>query len=218
MPKGKLREKPKAEAARGTVVAASEYRAAWWGPSRDEPSEETLDRVRRYVLREPDPDRLARFTAAEVAAACNLAVKVAHYDLEQLRAEAVLQRRREPIAGLSAAYVWALAHGETGVRQIGTTRAASDAVPLMDAARMLGVPEADVVTMVRNGVLAIDERASNTRVIVVRRADVARARWWMRHKDAPYAERHLPPVYVVPPAWAARLAALAGDQGKREGA
>jgi len=218
MPRGKLRGKPKTGAVRGTVVAASEYRAAWWGPSRDEPSEETLDRVHRYVLREPDPDHLARFIAAEVAAACNLAVKVAHYDLEQLRAKALLRRYREPIAGLSAAYVWALAYGETGVRQIGAMRVASDAVPLNDAARMLGLPEADVVAMARNGVLAVDERASDAQVIAVRRADVARARWWMRHKDAPYAERHLPPVYVVPPAWAARLAALVGDEGKREGA
>lgn len=214
MPKGKL----KTETARGTVIEASEYRAAWWGPSRDEPSEETLDRVRRYITHTPDPDRLVRFTAAEVAAECNLAVKVAHFDLDQLRADGVLRRDREPITGLGVAYVWAMAHGETGVRQIGAARAASDSVSLAEAARMLGIPEAEVITMARNGVLAVDERASGPDVIAVRRADVARAFWWMQHKDAAYAERHLPPVYVVPPLWATRLAALADDEGKREGA
>ena len=81
MPRGK----PKGAVPRSNLVAAAEYRAAWWGPARDEPSDETLARVRRYVTHDPDSERLARFTAAEVAAECNLPLRVAHYDLERLR-------------------------------------------------------------------------------------------------------------------------------------
>lgn len=219
MPKGK----PKVAKPGANLVAASAYRAAWWGAARDEPGDDTRDRVFRYVTHDADPDRLSRFTAAEVAAACNLSVKTAHYELDGLRAEGVLLRRREPIGGMGAtAYVWARAHGAGGIRQIGAARAAADTVLLADVPRLLGVPWAEAVRMARDGVLAVDadaNDANDTRAITVRRADVARARWWVRHKDAPYAERHLPPVYVVPPAWAERLAALAGDdEGKREGA
>lgn len=218
MPKGK----PKAETTGSNLIAASAYRAPWWGAARDEPSDETLARVRRYVTHEADPDRLSRFTAAEVAAACNLSGAVAHYELDALRAEGVLTRRREPITGMGATtYVWARANGAGAVRQIGAARAANDAVPLAEVPRLLGVSWADAVRMARNGVLAIDEAAGgdeNGGRVAVRRADVARARWWVRHKDAPYAERHLPPVYVVPPLWAERLAALTDDESKREGA
>lgn len=216
MPKGKL--KTTAEAS--NLVAASAYRAAWWGPARDEPGDDTRDRVRLYVTHDPDPDRLSRFAAAEVAAACNVSIKTAHYELEELRAEGVLRRRREPITGMGAmAFVWTRAHGAGGIRRIGEARAASDAVPLADVPRLLGITAADAVRMARGGVLMVDEDASDDGRIAVRRADVARARWWARHKDAPYAERHLPPVYVVPPHWAERLAALTNDdESKREGA
>lgn len=215
MPKGK----PKGATTGSNLVAASAYRALWWGPARDEPGDETLDRVRRYVTHEADPDRLSRFTAGEVAAACNLSGAVAHYELDALRAEGVLTRRREPIAGMGATtYVWARAHGAGAVRQIGAARAANDAVPLADVPRLLGVSWAEAVRMARGGVLAIDEAASDGGRVAVRRADVARARWWQRHRDAPYAERHLPPVYVVPPQLAERLAALTDGESKREGA
>src|SRR5437764_2551642 len=135
MPRGK----PKGARGRSNLVAASEYRAAWWGPARDEPSDETLARVRRYVRQDPDIDRLARFTAGEVAAECNLPLRVAHYDLERLRDEGLLLRRREPIAGLGDEYVWERAHGRTGVRSLREEPPAPDAVPIAEAARLLGI-------------------------------------------------------------------------------
>jgi hypothetical protein len=213
MPRGK----PKAGARRANLVPAAEYRAAWWGAMRDEPSDETLARVRRYVTHDPDAERLARFTAAEVAAECNLPLRVAHFDLERLRDAGVLLRRREPIAGLGDEYVWERAHGATGVRPLRGAPPAPDAVPLAEAARLLGITLPAAVTLVREGVLAIDERASSDRVVAVRRQDVARARWWFRHKDAPYAERQTPPAYIVPVAWRERLDHLT-DEEAREGA
>src|SRR5215475_12720478 len=114
MPRGK----PKGKGARATLIPAADYRAAWWGAMRDEPSDETLDRVRRYVMHDPDEERLARFTAAEVAAECNLPLRVAHFDLERLRDAGVLLRRREPIAGLGDEYVWERAHGRSTVRSL----------------------------------------------------------------------------------------------------
>ncbi len=213
MPRGK----PKGAKTRSNLVAASEYRPAWWGPARDEPSDDTLARVRRYVMQDPDRERLARFTAGELAAECNLPLRVAHYDLERLRDEGLLLRRREPIAGLGDEYVWERAHGRTGVRALHAPPDRPDAVPLAEAARLLGITTSAAVTLVREGVLAIDEQASSERQIAVRRQDVARARWWFRHKDAPYAERQTPPVYVVPAQWQARLNALS-DEEAREGA
>jgi hypothetical protein len=201
------------------LVTAAEYRAAWWGAARDEPSDETLARVRRYVTHDPDPDRLARFTAAEVAAECNLPLRVAHYDLERLRDAGALLRRREPIAGLGAEYVWERAHGRTGVTELrgSGSRAASDALSLADAAHLLGITFSAAVTLVREGVLAIDEQASTEESVFVRRQDVARARWWFRHKDAPYAERQTPPAYVVSAQWQERLNRLSEEEA-REGA
>ncbi len=215
MPRGK----PKGAGPRSNLVAAAEYRAAWWGSAREEPSDETLARVRRYVTHNPDLDRLARYTAAEVAAECNLPLRVAHYDLERLRDAGVLLRRREPIAGLGSEYVWERAHGRTGVIEMRGrgSRAASDALSLADAAHLLGITFAAAVTLVREGVLAIDERASTETAVLVRRQDVARARWWFRHKDAPYAERQTPPVYVVPARWQERLEILSEEEA-REGA
>jgi hypothetical protein len=213
MPRGK----PRGTAPRSNLVAAAEYRAAWWGSAREEPSDETLARVRRYVTHDPDVDRLARFTAAEVAAECNLPVRVAHFDLERLRDAGVLLRRREPIAGLGDEYVWQRAHGRTGVTELRAGRAASDALPLADAARLLGITFSAAVMLVREGVLAIDEQASTEGAVAVRRQDVARARWWFRHKDAPYAERQTPPAYVVPAPWQERLGNLTEEEA-REGA
>lgn len=213
MPRGK----PKGAPPRSNLVAAAEYRAAWWGAAREEPSDETLARVRRYVTHDPDVERLARFTAAEVAAECNLPVRVAHYDLERLRDAGVLLRRREPIAGLGDEYVWERAHGRTGVIELHSERIESDAIPLADAARLLGIAFNAAVTLVREGVLAIDEQASTQTAIAVRRQDVARARWWFRHKDALYAERQTPPAYVVPSHWQERLARLREEEA-REGA
>jgi hypothetical protein len=215
MPRGK----PKGAAPRSNLVAAAEYRAAWWGSARDEPSDETLARVRRYVTHDPDPDRLARFTAAEVAAECNLPLRVAHYDLERLRDAGVLLRRREAIAGLGSEYVWERAHGRTGVTELHGRgrRATSDALALADAAHLLGITFNAAVTLVREGVLAIDEQASTEAAVSVRRQDVARARWWFRHKDAPYAERQTPPAYVVPAQWQGRLERLSEEEA-REGA
>ncbi len=201
MPRGK----PRRNVRRSNLVAASEYRAVWWGAACDEPSDETLARVRRYVVHDPDVERLARFTAAEVAAECNLPLRVAHFDLERLRDAGVLLRRREPIAGLGTEYVWERAHGRTGVRTLFGERGEPDTMPLSDAARLLGITFAAVVTLVREGVLAIDEQASTAVAVFVRRQDVARARWWFRHKDAPYAERQTPPAYVVPAPWQERL-------------
>lgn len=218
MPRGKPRGAARPPN-RSNLVAAERYRAAWWGPARDEPSDETLARVRRYVTDDPDPDRLARFTAAEVAAECNLSVRVAHYDLERLRGDGTLLRRREPIAGLGDEYVWERAHGRAPVRTLGTLPAAPDAVPLADAARLLGITRAAAVTLVREGVLAVDERASGAERIAVRRQDVARARWWFRHKDAPYAARQTPPAYIVPARWLERLNQQASEDAEtREGA
>lgn len=213
MPRGK----PKGEARHSNLVAAAEYRAAWWGSAREEPSDETLGRVRRYVTHDPDPDRLARFTAAEVAAECNLPVRVAHFDLERLRDAGVLLRRREPIAGLGDEYVWGRAHGRTGVIGLRGERVESNAIPLADAAHLLGITFNAAVTLVREGVLAIDEQASTEGAIAVRRQDVARARWWFRHKDAPYAERQTPPAYVVSERWRERLENLREEEA-REGA
>jgi hypothetical protein len=173
--------------------------------------------VRRYVTHDPDVDRLARFTAAEVAAECNLPLRVAHYDLERLRDAGVLLRRREPIAGLGSEYVWERAHGRTGVTELRGSRAASDALSLADAAHLLGITFSAAVTLVREGVLAIDEQASTEAAVFVRRQDVARARWWFRHKDAPYAERQTPPAYVVPAQWQERLDRLREEEA-REGA
>jgi hypothetical protein len=209
MPRGK----PKGAAPRSNLVAAAEYRAAWWGSAREEPSDETLARVRRYVTHDPDLDRLARFTAAEVAAECNLPLRVAHYDLERLRDAGVLLRRREPIAGLGSEYVWERAHGRTGVTELrgSGSRTTSDALPLADAAHLLGITFAAAVTLVREGVLAIDEQASTETAVFVRRQDVARARWWFRHKDAPYAERQTPPAYVVSDQWLERLRNLESE-------
>jgi hypothetical protein len=201
MPRGK----PKSNGRCANLVPAADYRAAWWGAMRDEPSDETLARVRRYVMRDADEERLARFTAAEVAAECNLPMRVAHFDLERLRDEGVLLRRREPIAGLGDEYVWERAHGRSTVRTLREEPPAPDAVPLADAARLLGITLAAAVTLVREGVLAVDERASDATTIAVRRQDVARARWWFRHKDAPYAERQTPPAYIVPAQWQERL-------------
>jgi hypothetical protein len=73
------------------------------------------------------------------------------------------------------------------------------------------------VTLVREGVLAIDEQASTEAAVFVRRQDVARARWWFRHKDAPYAERQTPPAYVVSAQWQERLDRLSEEEA-REGA
>jgi hypothetical protein len=213
MPRGK----PKGAARHSNLVAAAEYRAAWWGPARDEPSDETLARVRRYTTHDPDIEHLARFTAAEVAAECNLPLRVAHYDLERLRDQGVLLRRREPIVGLGDEYVWEPAHGRTGVVDLRGGRPESDALTVVEAARLLGITFGAAVTLVREGVLAIDEQASNEMTIAVRRQDVARARWWFRHKDAPYAERQTPPVYVVPAHWQERLDTLS-DEEAREGA
>lgn len=213
MPRGK----PRGTARRSNLVAAAEYRAAWWGSAREEPSDETLARVRRYVTRDPDTERLARFTAAEVAAECNLPVRVAHFDLERLRDAGVLLRRREPIAGLGDEYVWERAHGRTGVLDLRGDRAASDAIPLADAARLLGITFNAAVTLVREGVLAIDEQESTATAVAVRRQDVARARWWFRHKDASYAERQIPPAYIVSAHWLARLDKLTEEEA-REGA
>jgi hypothetical protein len=217
MPRGK----PKGAAPRSNLVAAAEYRAAWWGSAREEPSDETLARVRRYVTHDPDPDRLARFTAAEVAAECNLPLRVAHYDLERLRDAGVLLRRREPIAGLGSEYVWERAHGRTGVTELRASgsgsRTTSDALPLADAAHLLGITFNAAVTLVREGVLAIDEQASTETAVSVRRQDVARARWWFRHKDASYAERQTPPAYVVSDQWQERLDRLSEEEA-REGA
>lgn len=213
MPRGK----PKGTARRSNLIAAAEYRAAWWGSARDEPSDETLARVRRYVTHDPDAERLARFTAAEVAAECNLPLRVAHFDLERLRDAGVLLRRREPIAGLGDEYVWERAHGRTGVIDLRGDRAASDAIPISDAARLLGITFSATVTLVREGVLAIDEQASRDGAIALRRQDVARARWWFRHKDAPYAERQTPPAYIVPAHWQERLDKLTEEEA-REGA
>jgi hypothetical protein len=213
MPRGK----PKGAAPRSNLVAAAEYRAAWWGSAREEPSDETLARVRRYVTHDPDPDRLARFTAAEVAAECNLPLRVAHYDLERLRDAGALLRRREPIAGLGSEYVWERAHGRTGVTELRGSRTASDALSLADAAHLLGITFSAAVTLVREGVLAIDEQASTEATVFVRRQDVARARWWFRHKGAPYAGRQTPPAYVVPAQWQERLDKLTEEEA-REGA
>ncbi len=217
MPRGKPRGPTRAPN-RSNLVAAEHYRAAWWGPARDEPSDETIARVRRYVTDDPDTDRLARFTAAEVAAECNLSVRVAHYDLERLRDDGALLRRREPIAGLGDEYVWERAHGRTPIRTLGDAPAAPDVVPLADAARLLGITRAAAVTLVREGVLAVDERASSVEVVAVRRQDVARARWWFRHKDAPYAERQTPPAYIVPARWLEILETQADEAEAREGA
>ncbi len=213
MPRGK----PKSGGRRANLVPAADYRAAWWGAMRDEPSDETLARVRRYVTHDPDDERLARFTAAEVAAECNLPLRVAHFDLERLRDQGVLLRHREPIAGLGDEYVWELAHGRSAVRALHDAPPAPDAVPLAEAARLLGITLPAAVTLVREGVLAIDERASGAAEIAVRRQDVARARWWFRHKDAPYAERQTPPAYIVPAHWQERLDHLTGAEA-REGA
>lgn len=213
MPRGK----PRGTTRRSNLVAAAAYRAAWWGPARDEPSDETLARVRRYVTRDADSERLARFTAAEVAAECNLPLRVAHFDLERLRDDGILLRRREPIAGLGDEYVWERAHGRTGVVTLRGNRGEPDALPLAEAARLLGITFSAAVTLVREGVLAIDEHTSTDAAIWVRRQDVARARWWFRHKDAPYAERQIPPVYVVPASWQERLERLR-DEEAREGA
>lgn len=213
MPRGK----PKGAAPRSNLVAAAEYRAEWWGPARDEPSDETLARVRRYTTHDPDVERLARFTAAEVAAECNLPLRVAHYDLERLRDQGLLLRRREPIVGLGDEYVWERAHGRTGVVALRGGQTETDAIPVADAARLLGITFSAAVTLVREGVLAIDEQASTETTIAVRRQDVSRARWWFRHKDAPYAERQTPPVYVVSAYWQERLDTL-GDEEAREGA
>ncbi len=218
MPHGKS----KGSSSRPKLVEASEYRAVWWGPMRDAPDDETAQRVRRYVIRDPDTEQLARFTAAEVAAECNLPVKVAHFDLEQLRDAGVLRRHKEALAGLGSAYVWERAHGgDRGadkVRVLGAPPPPSDAVPLSEAAQLLGITHAATMTMVREGILAIDERASAGAgaTIAVRRRDVARARWWFRHKDAPYANRQLPPVYAVPPGWLARLDACDAMQNENE--
>lgn len=213
-PKGAARPPPAAN-----LVAAEQYRAAWWGPARDEPSDETLARVRRYVTDDPDRDRLARFTAAEVAAECNLSVRVAHYELERLRGAGTLLRRREPIAGLGSEYVWERAHGRTGVRPLGGPPVTPDAVPLAEAARLLGITRAAAATLVREGVLAVDERASVAGALAVRRQDVARARWWFRHKGAPYAERQTPPAYIVPARWIELLAQESSEDAQaREGA
>lgn len=213
MPRGK----PKGTVRRSNLVAAAEYRAAWWGPARDEPSDETLARVRRYATQDPDSERLARFTAAEVAAECNLSLRVAHYDLERLRDQGVLLRRREPIVGLGDEYVWERAHGRTGVVTLRGKRDESDAIPLAEAARFLGITFGAAVTLVREGILAIDEQASTETAVSVRRQDVARARWWFRHKDAPYAERQTPPVYVVSAHWQEQLDTLSEEEA-REGA
>ncbi|MCA1666442.1 MAG: hypothetical protein LC793_03395 [Thermomicrobia bacterium] len=213
MPRGK----PRGTARRSNLVAAAEYRAAWWGPTRDEPSDETLARVRCYVTNDPDIERLARFTAAEVAAECNVPLRVAHFDLERLRDQGVLLRRREPIVGLGDEYVWERAHGRTGVVDLRGGRAASDAISVAEAARLLGITFAAAVTLVREGVLAIDEQASSEAVVAVRRQDVARARWWFRHKGATYAERQTPPVYVVPAQWQERLDSVSEEEA-REGA
>lgn len=213
MPRGK----PKSNGRHANLVPAADYRAAWWGAMRDEPSDETLGRVRRYVTRDPDEERLARFTAAEVAAECNLPLRVAHFDLERLRDEGVLLRRREPIAGLGDEYVWERAHGRSTVRGLHEEPPAPDAVPLADAAQLLGITLAAAVTLVREGVLVIDERASDATTVAVRRQDVARARWWFRHKDAPYAERQTPPAYIVPAQWQERLDNLTEAEA-REGA
>lgn len=214
MPRGK----PKGTRKRSNLVAAAEYRAAWWGPARDEPSDETLARVRRYVAMDPDDERLARFTAAEVAAECNLPLRVAHFDLERLRADGMLRRRREPIAGLGEEYVWERAHGRPAVRALHAPPDAPDALPLADAARLLGITFGAAVTLVREGVLAIDMQASTETAIAVRRQDVARARWWFRHKDAPYAERQTPPVYDLSPYWRERLDQLHETDAREEGA
>jgi hypothetical protein len=213
MPRGK----PKNLGRQTNLVPAADYRAAWWGPLRDEPSDETLSRVRRYVTRDADEERLARFTAAEVAAECNVPLRVAHYDLERLRDDDLLLRRREPIAGLGDEYVWERAHGRSTIRSLRGEQPAPDAVPLAEAARLLGITLAASVTLVREGILAIDERASNAVTIAVRRQDVARARWWFRHKDAPYAERQTPPAYIVPLHWQERLDSLTTEEA-REGA
>ncbi|MDQ6832151.1 MAG: hypothetical protein M3008_02030, partial [Chloroflexota bacterium] len=151
MPRGK----PKGIARLSNLVAAAEYRAAWWGPARDEPSDETLARVRRYVTQDPDSEHLARFTAAEVAAECNLPLRVAHYDLERFRDTGLLLRRREPIVGLGDEYVWKRAHGRTGVVALRGRRVESDAIPLAEAARFLGITFNAAVTLVREGILAI---------------------------------------------------------------
>lgn len=214
MPRGKQ----KTHAHHSNLVEAAEYRAAWWGPARDEPGDETYERVRHYVVHDPDPDRLARFTAAEVAAECNLAVKVAHFDLERLRDAGVVLRYREPIMGLGGAYVWERAHGQGGVRVLGAPPPPPDVVSLDDTMRLLGITRAGAVALVREGMLAIDERASTGETVMVRRRDVARARWWFRHKEMPYAERQLPPAYVVPPAWERRLDDLRDEKEAREGA
>jgi hypothetical protein len=152
-----------------------------------------------------------------VASECNLPLRVAHYDLERLRDQGLLLRRREPIVGLGDEYVWERAHGRTGVLDLHGGRAEPDALPVAEAARLLGVTFAAAVTLVREGVLAIDEQASTPTTIAVRRQDVARARWWFRHKDAPYAERQTPPVYVIPAHWQERLDTLS-DEEAREGA
>ncbi len=213
MPRGK----PKGAVQRSNLIAAAEYRAAWWGPARDEPSDETLARVRRYTTHDRDSERLARFTAAEVAAECNLPLRVAHYDLERLRDQGLLFRRREPIVGLGDEYVWERAHGRTGVVALRGKRGESDAIPLAEAARSLGITFNAAVTLVREGILAIDEQASTATTVAVRRQDVARARWWFRHKGAPYAERQTPPVYIVSAQWQERLDTLREDDA-REGA
>ncbi|MDQ6907079.1 MAG: hypothetical protein M3176_09640 [Chloroflexota bacterium] len=213
MPRGK----PKGTERRSNLVAAAEYRAAWWGPARDEPSDETLARVRRYTTHDRDSERLARFTAAEVAAECNLPLRVAHYDLERLRDQGLLFRRREPIVGLGDEYVWERAHGRTGVVALRGRRDESDAIPLAESARFLGITFNAAVTLVREGILAIDEQASTATTVAVRRQDVARARWWFRHKGAPYAERQTPPVYIVSAHWQERLDTLREDEA-REGA
>jgi hypothetical protein len=173
--------------------------------------------VRRYVMHDPDEERLARFTAAEVAAECNLPLRVAHFDLERLRDAGVLLRRREPIAGLGDEYVWERAHGRSTVRSLHEEPPAPDAVPIAEAAYLLGITLQAAVTLVREGVLAIDERASSTQAIAVRRQDIARARWWFRHKDAPYAERQTPPAYIVTAQWQERLEKFVEAEA-REGA
>nr|MDQ6908548.1 hypothetical protein [Chloroflexota bacterium] len=140
-----------------------------------------------------------------------LPLRVAHYDLERLRDQGLLFRRREPIVGLGDEYVWERAHGRTGVVALRGKRDEADAIPLAEAARFLGITFNAAVTLVREGILAIDEQASTATTVAVRRQDVARARWWFRHKGAPYAERQTPPAYVVSEQWQERLRTLESE-------
>ena len=60
MPRGK----PKSNGRRANLVPAADYRAAWWGSMRDEPSDETLARVIAVTLQRV-PSSTARRTSTE---------------------------------------------------------------------------------------------------------------------------------------------------------